>query len=436
MGDQTDLALHLAELHDPPAEEQTAVGKCAQREVIASGFCPDCETNTNFCVPRYPTANILTVSTSEIRTSQKCGRLYQWEYVRGRRPAYQAHEQAWGAALHRGLEALFNVLRDAQENGQPIDWSLTMGEMVDAALTPGVDSEGRPYLPPADPYARAAPRAVLRAYVEYWWTDATTYQIEAVELPFRLPVKTGRGRLVKGRLCETCGGGGGVGPNEKDCPECLGVGRLRPHREGRIDLVVKERESGRILVVEHKSTSWNPQDDRYYSGLEVDLQTALYFDAAREMGLNPAGVLYDVIRRPEYEAPKPAPALKKDGKPRAQKAEVQYSNPRHGERAEDYEERVYQLATSPETREQWFARRELEISEEQIRRAREIVHEQVDLIRWREKTGHYAQQGDKYTCARPGAVCGWLDVCAGRVPCEGDDFEKLYPLKRQKEGSQ
>lgn len=390
----------------------------------------------------YEDPNPLTVSTSEAHVLATCKRRYYYEYQRNRRPREQGHEAVWGAALHRGLEVLY--MQTQAGNGPDTD---IMAGVLSAALTPGHDAEGRPYSPPADPYARAALSAMLRAYVEYWWTDPSRYEVVSVELAFVLPVKTARGRLVKGRLCELCGGGGGVpGPvssqkgncDSVDCPACCGVGRIRGQREGRIDLVLRERdEPGRILVVEHKSTGWPPGEDRYYTGIEHDLQTALYFDAACELGLHPAAVLYDVVRRPDYRDPKPAPALKKDGTVRAQKAAVQYSNPRYGETLADYEARIYTLATAEETRDQWFGRRELPITEEQIRETRAIMHSAVDEVKWRERTGHWPKVGNRYVCAPPKKkdgpkmVCPWIDVCGGQV-IEGTDlFERLFPLKRK-----
>lgn len=458
---------------------------------------------------------ILTVSTSEALTLARCRRLYFYGYKMGRRPARQGHEQVWGAALHRGLEDLFADLAACQHLGFAFDVPKAVQSAQERALTPGHDSEGRPYEPPADPYARAALSAILRAYAEYWWTDASTYEVVAVELPFKLPVRTARGRLVKGKACGECWGFGlvpaGTGEDGKEwrrtCPTCEGDGKVRPRREGRIDLVVRAQAprcsscdrpaacygadagdgpahhcpghcdhvgggcspvSRPVWLVEHKSTSWEPSDERYYAGIEVDLQTALYFDAARELGLSPAGVMYDVIRRPAYDEPKPAPALKKDGTARAARTveclmcagsgnhwtadgsavigpcptcqgacripvPVSYSNPRFGESPAAYEERIYRLATGEETRHHWFGRRELPISEGQIRAAREIMHSAVDEIRWRERTGHWPMVGDRYACAAAKRVCPWLDVCGGRVEVGSQEFERLYPLKIKRE---
>jgi hypothetical protein len=446
---------------------------------------PGDEPTVDFLPPRVePTTaeQVLTVSTSEIHTLGRCKRLYWYEYVDGRRPALQKHDMVWGGALHRGLEGWFSAMKEGASLGFSLEKALVM------ALTPGVDDKGRPYTPPADPYARAALRAILRAYVEYWWTDPTTYTIEAVELAFRLPVRTARGRLVKGKACGVCGGLAQTSGVFSECNGCGGSGRLRPMREGKIDLVVRERvttecegcppgvehNAGKLWLVEHKSTTWDPTHDGYYTGIERDLQTALYFDAARELGLDPAGVLYDVIRRPAYDEPKPPPKLNKDGSPRKAKtveceacseglgkedgaggylpcevchgtgrvsAEPMYSNPRFGESPAAYEERVYRLATNPDTRDAWFGRRYLPITEEQVREARATTHAAVDEVRWMARTGHYPMVNNRYVCAPPrkggnGGVCPWLDVCDGRVAEGSGDYERLYPLKVRKDGGE
>ena len=352
----------------------------------------------------------LTLSKSEIGVLRRCPRRYKYEYVLGRTPAAgPGIEAVWGTALHRGLEALYQDL--------PIE------RAIEAVSFPGVDRDGRPFAPPADPYARAALRAMLRAYAAAWGPgDAERYEVVAVELPFDLPVLTAEGRVSRGR-------------------------REGARREGRIDAIVRERAErgpdpvdasemfdagpdlpGRVWIVEHKSTGKPPAEDRFYLGIDLDLQSALYFDAARELGYQPAGVLYDVIRRPDFDDPKPAPQLKKDGTPRAQKADVQYTNPRHGEPAAVYEERVYQLAI--ERPGDFFHRRALTIEPWQIEEAREDVRAAALEIAWRTREELWPRVGDRYVCAAPRMTCPWIDVCGRRA--EGDD-DRLFPLKRKKE---
>ena len=240
---------------------------------------------------------------------------------------------------------------------------------------------------------------------------------------------------------------------------------------------------GGTWVGEHKSTGKPPDEDRFYAGISLDPQTALYFDAARIEGLDPAGVLYDVVRRPDFHDPKPPPALKRcptcKGKdiecatcegsrkvPKAARTEeceacggegrffdeltlengpcpachgegritkqVAYSNPRFGESAAAYEERIFELATT--RRGDWFHRRELKITDRQIAEVRSDFRDAAIEVRWRERVGAYPRVGDRYVCAAPGRVCPWLDVCEGRVEEGSEEFERLYPLKIRGDG--
>lgn len=369
-----------------------------------------------------PTPTCLTLSKSEIGVLRRCPRRYQYEYVLGRTPAAgPGIEAQWGTALHRGLEVWYAGMKEAAEMGcQPI-MKLAIESICRAALTPGTDADGRPFTPPADPYARAALRAMLRAYAAAWGPgDAERYEVIAVELPFDLPVLTAEGRVSRGR-------------------------REGARREGRIDAIVRERAErgpdpvdagemfdagpdlpGRVWIVEHKSTGKPPAEDRFYLGIDLDLQSALYYDAARELGYQPAGVLYDVIRRPDFDDPKPPPQLKKDGTPRAQKADVQYTNPRHGEPAAVYEERVYQLAI--ERPGDYFHRRALTIEPWQIEEAREDVRAAALEIAWRTREKLWPRVGDRYVCAAPRMTCPWIDVCGRRAAADDD---RLFPLKRK-----
>jgi hypothetical protein len=90
----------------------------------------------------------LTLSKSEIGVLRRCPRRYQYEYVMGRTPAAgPGIEAQWGTALHRGLEALYQDL--------PVE------RAIEAVSFPGIEQDGRPYAPPADPYAKAALRAAV-----------------------------------------------------------------------------------------------------------------------------------------------------------------------------------------------------------------------------------------------------------------------------------
>ena len=171
-------------------------------------------------------------------------------------------------------------------------------------------------------------------------------------------------------------------------------------------------------------------------------------------------MLYDVVRRPDFDDPKPPPQLTKSGKPRKAPTEaceecdgtgldvehnancevcvgtgrvtkqVAYTNPRHGEPAAVYEERVYQLAI--ENPGDYFHRRALTIEPWQIEEAREDVRAAALEIAWRTREELWPRVGDRYVCAAPRMTCPWIDVCGRRSSAEDD---RLFPLKRKKEGT-
>ena len=386
--------------------------------------------------PSEPFAG-LTLSKSEIGVLRRCPRRYQYEYVLGRAPAAgPGIEAQWGTALHRGLEVWY-----APFEGDEL--SASRGEhlkaAIDHALEEGVEQDGRPYAPPADPYARAALRAMLRAYAAAWGPgDAERYEVVAVELPFDLPVLTAEGRVSRGRR-EGARREGRIDAMVRErghaCPGCEGTGRTTDQAMNNVYECGQCQGSGRIgdrstWIVEHKSTGKPPAEDRFYLGIDLDLQSALYYDAARELGYQPAGVLYDVIRRPDFDDPKPPPSLKLNGEARKQKADVAYTNPRHGEPAAVYEERVYQLAI--ERPGDFFHRRALTIEPWQIEEAREDVRAAALEIAWRTREELWPRVGDRYVCAAPRMTCPWIDVCGRRSSAEDD---RLFPLKRKKEGT-
>ena len=401
----------------------------------------------------------LTLSKSEIGVLRRCPRRYQYEYVMGRTPAAgPGIEAVWGTALHRGLETLYGMAITGQKTETAVAWA------IDYALTATAD-----YTPPADRYARAALRAMLRAYAAVWGPgDAERYEVVAVELSFDLPVLTAEGRVSRGRREGARREGridALVRERRQPCARCGGTGNALP-REGFPPCgpaCAAEHDVTPLWIVEHKSTGKPPAEDRFYLGIDLDLQSALYYDAARELGYQPAGVLYDVIRRPDFDDPKPAPARNKDGSERKAPSEacsacggsggredtevpasqskclmcagtgrvskqVAYTNPRHGEPAAVYEERVYQLAI--ERPGDFFHRRALTIEPWQVEESREDVRAAaLDVAEWTRR-GYWPRVGDRYVCAARGMVCPWIDVCGRRASAEDD---RLFPLKRKEQ---
>jgi hypothetical protein len=72
---------------------------------------------------------------------------------------------------------------------------------------------------------------------------------------------------------------------------------------GKIDALIRERSTGRVLVVEHKtSTADTSPGAPYWDRLAIDTQVSIYIDgAAFGLDYEIAGCVYDVLKRPQHE---------------------------------------------------------------------------------------------------------------------------------------
>ncbi len=68
---------------------------------------------------------------------------------------------------------------------------------------------------------------------------------------------------------------------------------------GRIDGLVRDRQTGKLLLLEHKTTSEAIHGGAdYWRRLTIDTQLSLYALALHQLGLKVSGILYDVIAKP------------------------------------------------------------------------------------------------------------------------------------------
>jgi PD-(D/E)XK nuclease superfamily protein len=79
---------------------------------------------------------------------------------------------------------------------------------------------------------------------------------------------------------------------------------------GKIDALIKERSSGRVYVVEHKtSTADTSPGSPYWDRLAIDTQVSIYIDGASfGLGHEISGCVYDVLKRPQHELKLATPA--------------------------------------------------------------------------------------------------------------------------------
>jgi hypothetical protein len=194
-----------------------------------------------------------------------CPRAYQHAYVLLRRPAVEHEALAFGTLTHKALEAW---------------WSHTPEHRRLAALhilSVEAEKEG------ADPYQLATCRALIEGYDSQW--EHQDLDPVVVETEFQAPLMN---------------------------PETGGVSKTWI-LSGKIDAIAREKDTGRLVIVEHKTTTadLDPTSD-YWPKLAIDGQVSGYYLGARTLGYEVEDCVYDVIRKPGIR-PSQIPLVDEDG---------------------------------------------------------------------------------------------------------------------------
>jgi hypothetical protein len=182
-------------------------------------------------------------TTSRIRAWRSCVRFHLYRYILAIRTP-STHAMQFGTHMHAALEAWY------------LAWKAG-GDRLDAALR-AIDELD------ATPTDRARLNVLVAAYDARWGGE--DWDVLEVEVQFRY---------------------------------FLGNYELG----GKIDALIRDRATGRVLVVEHKTSSADTSPGApYWERLSIDTQVSIYIDgAAAGLDYEVAGCIYDVIKRPKHE---------------------------------------------------------------------------------------------------------------------------------------
>lgn len=218
-----------------------------------------------------------TVSLSAFQAWQRCQQQYEYSYVRKLRLKVKEIAPQRGTLIHEYLEAYYKCLWEFEKStaeyahDSAINYLTQHNEgkikaAIQTALAVGLDDL-------AEEYSELLP-SVLRIIDHYYATrgkdDAERYEIIDVERDLTVPLALG----IQSRSV--------------------------------IDLIVREKDRGLVLLVEHKSTA-NVPDSRIRLR---DFQTLLYAEALSRFDIAIDGVLWNYIRTKEPTVPQ---VLKKGG---------------------------------------------------------------------------------------------------------------------------
>ena len=254
----------------------------------------------------------------------------------------------------------------------------------DASLKQVVNRLDAASLLPAgwDPYVRARAEAMLAGYDAFWTLEG--FEALEVERSFRLPL---------------------INPESGHPSRTWELG-------GTVDGIVRGAD-GRVWVLEHKTTSEDAgPGSAYRRRLAMDGQVSQYIEGAAALGYEVAGVLYDVLVKPDLRPLRATPPeqrkytrpTKADPTPRLYAAQRD-----RDETPAEYGARVVDAIVAAPHR--YFARLEVVRLEHEREDWRFDVWQLAEQMRASARTGRAPKNPD--ACFRYGTPCAFFDACTG-----------------------
>lgn len=185
------------------------------------------------------------------------------------------------ASCHRAFKFCYEDLKRPIKTSDALNFGTAMHQLLECywlnaeAEFPNVDDE----------YTAMTLKALFEGYRNRWEEyDRNTYETICTERAFKAPLMN---------------------------PETGGVSKTF-HLAGKIDALAREKTTGKVVIVEHKTTSQDigPGSD-YWRKLPIDGQVSGYYVGAEAIDYPASKCLYDVIRKPTIKPYKATPEDKR-----------------------------------------------------------------------------------------------------------------------------
>jgi hypothetical protein len=282
------------------------------------------------------------ITASRAKSARACMRLDHYKYDLRLRPiGDDAEALTIGLVTHAGLEP----------------WWKSDANRLDAAIDAVRKQE-------ADEYIKARVEAMLVGYDARWLPEMDRYEVLGVEREFRTPL---------------------INPD-------TGAPSRTFEMAGKIDAIVRERSTGRVLIVEHKTSGEDiTAGSVYWRKLRMDSQVSIYFAGAKALGYDVAGCIYDVLGKP---------------KQRPLQANTRRATP---ETPEEFRTRLIDaIAAAPDA---YFVRGEAARTEADLREADADRWALAIALRDAQRTQVFPRNPD--ACSNYGRLCGFFPICSG-----------------------
>lgn len=185
------------------------------------------------------------------------------------------------ASCHRAFKFCYEDLKRPIKTSDALNFGTAMHQLLECywlnaeAEFPQVD----------DDYTAMTLKALFEGYRNRWEEyDRNTYETICTERAFKAPLMN---------------------------PETGGISKTF-HLAGKIDALAKEKTTGKVVIVEHKTTGQDigPGSD-YWRKLPIDGQVSGYYVGAEAIDYPASKCLYDVIRKPTIKPYKATPEDKR-----------------------------------------------------------------------------------------------------------------------------
>lgn len=318
----------------------------------------------------YRGGDLPLLTNSRLRAFRDCNRLHDLQYVQGFRPVRESEALRFGTLIHTALEAW---------------WRAELDPLIEALVA----IRGKAF----DAFEQERANAMIDAYDRRWRDERDLYEVLAVEQEFRAPL-VNPATMMPSRTWQIA---------------------------GKVDVIVRRKSDGRVLVVDHKTTSDDVQSDDaiMWTKLQMDSQASMYVLGAESLGYEVDELLWDVLKkpgqRPKLATPVADRKYTKDGA--LYKAQREFD-----ETPAEYGARIREVLS--EAPDRFFQRRSFPRLASQIADFMADAWTQAATMRESAALGRSARNVD--ACHRYGTCPYWVVCSAGGHPSDYPaDFVKV-----------
>ena len=297
----------------------------------------------------------------------------------------------FGSLLHKGLEAFWETKTEDSGAG---NLEVAVAALKDEAINLDIFQQSGPYMP-------KLAELMLEAYCQKWRDDK--YCALAVEKEFVLPML------------------------DPVTNEQYNGWRI----SGKIDAIVKDLSTGQTFLMDHKTAAGDVgAGSIYWKRLHFDPQISMYYHAAKRLGFDICGFVYDVLSKPNMDPKKATPPHKRKYK---KSGEPYWWVVEEDETPEAYEDRL--RADLDRNFETTFTRKVFTRTEDQL----DAFQEELCSVAKRLDSTTSAESAlrNPTACFMYRSECAYIEACAGgdienlENVCIKEPFPELDELEEQ-----